>query len=61
MNAKIVNIHTHAGAHHHLSRLAIGAMRAVNGGFAAVAAAAAKVTELAFCGFLLLFFLVLFT
>jgi hypothetical protein len=51
MNANIVNIHIHAGAHHHLSRLAIDAMRAANWGFTAIAAAAAKVPELTFCGF----------
>jgi hypothetical protein len=42
MNANIVNIHTHAGTHRHLSRSAIEAMRAANWGFTAVAAAAAK-------------------
>jgi hypothetical protein len=51
MNANIVNIHTHAGAHRHLSRSAIEAMMAANWGLTAVAAAAAKVLELAFCGF----------
>jgi hypothetical protein len=53
INANIVNIHTHAGAHHHLSRSAIKAMRAENWGFTAIAPAAAKVAELVFYGFFL--------
>jgi hypothetical protein len=48
MNANILNIHIHAGAHHHSSRSATEAMRAVNQGFTAIAVAAAKVVELAF-------------
>ncbi len=45
MNANIINIYTHSVAHCHLFRSAKEAMRAEN--FTAVAAAAAKVAELA--------------